>query len=65
MEGFISIKFWIFLVIENCKENIYNVSIQHKSDKNKVNRSQSQIIHTIGSVSMAKYRGDIVINIYF
>ncbi|XP_039143956.1 uncharacterized protein LOC120281093 [Dioscorea cayenensis subsp. rotundata] len=33
---------------------------QHKSDKNKINRSQSQIIHTTGRVSMAKHRSDMV-----
>ncbi|XP_039129731.1 uncharacterized protein LOC120265819 isoform X2 [Dioscorea cayenensis subsp. rotundata] len=32
----------------------------NKSDKNKVNRSQSQIIHTTRGVSMAKHRSDMV-----
>jgi len=43
------------------KNLILLVCVQNKSDKNKVNRSKSQIIHTTGRVSMAKHRIDMVI----
>ncbi|KAM0943979.1 putative transposase, Ptta/En/Spm, plant [Dioscorea sansibarensis] len=38
----------------------FTLFILHKSDKNKVHRSQSQIIHTSGRVSMGKRRSDMI-----